>query len=283
MNPIEGLCDALLKRFRDIATEIDAPADEAGLWQLDVRPGGGSPWIVVEWRPDLGFGVSTPGADDYGTKPDEIYANSKAAYDRVSQLILSGRRTEPPAVVRLAELRRSRELSQAEVAGRAGIKQAAIARIEGRGDILLSTLGRVVSAMGGRLSIRVEFPDGTARELTGLVLPPLVESGEEQEAASRPAPSPAGPAPARPRTAGRGAKTSAHVPDPHGAERTGGPEAKRVPGEPPAKDRGKPASKRVRESTGRKASKQATRTANRVSERRGCEGIDFGERMPKGE
>ena len=140
MNPIEGLRDALVKRFRDIATEIDPPADEAGLWQLDVRPGGGSPWVVVEWRPDLGFGVSTPGADDYGTKPDEIYANPKAAYDRVSQLILSGGRTEPPAAVRLAELRRLRRLSQAEVAGRAGIKQAAMARIEGRGDILLSTL-----------------------------------------------------------------------------------------------------------------------------------------------
>jgi hypothetical protein len=45
-----------------------------------VRPGGGLPWIVVEWSPVLGFGVSTPGADDYGTKPDELYVNTKAAY-----------------------------------------------------------------------------------------------------------------------------------------------------------------------------------------------------------
>ena len=64
MNPIEGLRDDLLKRFPGLATEIDPPADGAGLWHLDVRPGGGSPWIVVEWRPDLGFGVSTPGADE---------------------------------------------------------------------------------------------------------------------------------------------------------------------------------------------------------------------------
>ncbi len=253
MNPIEGLRDALVKRFPEIATEIDAPADEAGLWQLDVRPGGESPWVVVEWKPDLGFGVSTPGADDYGTKPDEIYTNAKAAYDRVAQLILSGRRTEPPAAVRLAELRRSRKLSQGEVAGRAGIKQAAIARIEGRGDILLSTLGRVVAAMGGRLSIRVEFPDGTARELTGLVPPAPVRSGEEQHVASRPAPSPAESAPARARTTGRGAKASVHVSEPHGAERTVGPVAKDAPGEPPAKDRGKSASKRLRQSSGGRA------------------------------
>src|SRR4051812_41368420 len=168
MNPIETLRDDLARRFPGLATEIDPPAGGAGLWHLDVRPGGGAPWIVVEWRSDLGFGISTPGADDYGTKPDEIYLNTKAAYDRVVRLILSGGRTEPPAAVQLAELRRLRELSQAAVAGGAGIKQAAMARIEGRGDLLLSTLHRVVSAIGGRLSIRVEFPDGTARELTGL-------------------------------------------------------------------------------------------------------------------
>ena len=180
MNPIEALRDALAARFPRLATEIDAPADGAGAWQLDVRPGGGSPWIVVEWRSDVGFGVSTPDADDYGTKPDEIHPNTKAAYDRVVQLILSGGRTEQPVAVRLAELRRLRKLSQAELAGRAGIKQAAVARIEGRGDILLSTLRKVVRAMGGKLSIRVEFPDGTARELTGLAAPESPGSSEER-------------------------------------------------------------------------------------------------------
>ncbi len=165
MNSIEELRDALVKRFPDVRMEIDAPAEETGLWQLDVRPPGRTPWIVAEWKSDLGFGISTPGADDYGLKPDEVYPSVKAAYDRVVRLILSGGQTEPPEAVRLAELRQLRKLSQSEVAHRAGIKQAAIARIEGRGDILLSTLRRVVSAMGGRLSIRVEFADGTEREL----------------------------------------------------------------------------------------------------------------------
>jgi hypothetical protein len=95
MNPIEGLRDDLARRFPGLATEIDPPADGAGLWHLDLRPGGGSPWIVVQWRSDLGFGVSTPGADDYGTKPDEIYPNARAAYDRVVRLLLSGGRSRP--------------------------------------------------------------------------------------------------------------------------------------------------------------------------------------------
>jgi hypothetical protein len=185
MNPIERLRDDLARRFPNIMTEIDPPADAAGLWQLDVRSGGGSPWIVIEWKPDLGFGVSTPGADDYGTRPDEVYANARAAYDRVSQLILCGGQTEPPGTVRLAELRHLRKLSQAEVAERAGIKQAAMARIEGRGDILLSTLHRVVSAMGGHLSIRAEFPDGTGRELSGLVLGLPAGPGRDKEGSVR--------------------------------------------------------------------------------------------------
>ena len=131
MNPIERLRDDLTRRFPDIAIEVDPPADAAGLWLLDVRPGGGAPWIVVEWKPELGVGISTPGAADYGTKPDEVYPNASAAYGRVIQIILSGGATEPPAAVRLAELRRWRKLSAAEVAGRAGIKQSAIGEDRG--------------------------------------------------------------------------------------------------------------------------------------------------------
>ncbi len=259
MNPIEELRGALARRFPGIATEIDAPAHEAGLWQLDVRPGGGSPWIVIEWRPDLGFGVSTPGADDYGTKPDEIYSNPKAAYDRVAQLVLSGGRTEPPAAVRLAELRQLRRLSQAEVAERAGIKQAAIARIEGRGDILLSTLHRVVSAMGGRLSIRAEFPDGTGRELTGLVPPPPVEPGEEMVVASWHALPPVRTPIGRVVEERQGEKASVHVAPRHGAGLTVGPEAKGMPDDSPARDRGKSAGGKARKLTGRKAHEKAAK------------------------
>ena len=87
MNPIERLRDDLLKKFPLMDAQIDAPAEATGLWQLDLRPGGASPWIVVEWKPDLGFGVSTPREDDYGTKPDDLYPNATAAYSRAVELI----------------------------------------------------------------------------------------------------------------------------------------------------------------------------------------------------
>jgi transcriptional regulator with XRE-family HTH domain len=246
MNQIERLRDELAKRFPGLAAEVDPPADAAGTWQLDVRPGGESPWIVVEWRPDLGFGVSTPGADDYGTKPDELYTNTRAAYDRVVQLILSDGMTEPPTAVQLAELRRLRKLSQTEVAGRAGIKQAAMARIEGRDDILLSTLRRVVSAMGGRLSIRVEFPDGTGRELIGLASPPSAEPGEALSGTSRSAPAPAKSRSERTIRAGQDTKElirerTAGDPGPIGES-----EPRPADVKPPVKRRGKTSTKEAR-------------------------------------
>jgi DNA-binding Xre family transcriptional regulator len=183
LNPLERLRDELAARFPGLAMEVDVPADEQkGTWHLDIRPSGDAPLIVVEWRSDRGFGVSTPGPDDYGVGVDEVYPNTKAAYNRVVELVLSGGRTEPPTAVRLAELRQLRGLTQGEVAGRAGIKQAAVARIEGRDDILLSTLDRIVSAMGATLSIRARFPDGTERELHGLTGP--AEHAGPAEAAS---------------------------------------------------------------------------------------------------
>jgi transcriptional regulator with XRE-family HTH domain len=255
MNPIEKLRNDLVKRFPGINAELDAPADLAGLWQLDVRPGGDSTWLVVEWKPQLGFGVSTAEADDYGTKPDELYPNAKAAYDRVVQIILSGGHTDPPAAVRLAELRQVRKLSQAEVAGRAGIKQAAIARIEGRDDILLSTLYRIVSAMGGRLSIRAEFPDGTGRELTGLVSQPSDGPVQEMEVRRQPALAPTKSTSVHVRAVGLGPKGSVRRPKPGGAELNVGPADMGKLGERPSKDRGTSPSEGARKKATGKAQK----------------------------
>jgi DNA-binding Xre family transcriptional regulator len=165
MNQIERLRDDLAKRFPGVETELDAPADDRGSWFLDVRRSGGASPVVIEWRPDRGFGVSTPDGSDYGCGPDEVYPNARAAFDRVVRLVLSGGRTEPPKAVRLAELRQIRGLSQEEVAARAGVGQANLSRIEGRDDIRVSTLARIVAALGASLSIRARFPDGAEQEL----------------------------------------------------------------------------------------------------------------------
>ncbi len=167
MNQIERLRDDLTRQFRDIETEIDAPDEAGDPWFLDIRrAGNGAPIIVVEWRPDRGFGVSTPRDDEYGAGPDETYPNARTALDRVVGLIVSGGETSPPVAVRLAELRQARGLSQEQLAERSGVHQASISRLESRDDILISTLRKIVNAMGATLSIRALFPDGSHREIS---------------------------------------------------------------------------------------------------------------------
>lgn len=52
-------------------------------------------------------------------------------------------------VTRLAEHRRSRGLSQTEIAARMGTSQSAVARLEaGHGDVRMSTLQRYTHALG---------------------------------------------------------------------------------------------------------------------------------------
>ncbi len=59
----------------------------------------------------------------------------------------------------LRELRDARRRSQVEIAHKLGIKQAAVSKLERRADMYLSTLRRLVEAMGGSLEIIARFPD----------------------------------------------------------------------------------------------------------------------------
>ncbi len=84
---------------------------------------------------------------------------------RIVHLIETGGETVPPLAVRLAELRQIRGLSQAELAERAGMKQANLSRFENHEDSKISTLEKVVTALGATLSITARFPDGSSWEL----------------------------------------------------------------------------------------------------------------------
>ena len=76
----------------------------------------------------------------------------QAAKERAEQEILE---------MRLSMLREQLELSQVEMAQRLGISQPSIANLEKRGqEIKLSSLKRYVEAMGGKLTLDVQLPDG---------------------------------------------------------------------------------------------------------------------------
>ncbi|MGL5798627.1 MAG: helix-turn-helix domain-containing protein [Plesiomonas sp.] len=63
--------------------------------------------------------------------------------------------------MRLSMLREQLKLSQVEMAQRLGISQPSVANLEKRGqEIKLSSLKRYVEAMGGKLTLDVQLPDG---------------------------------------------------------------------------------------------------------------------------
>jgi DNA-binding XRE family transcriptional regulator len=58
----------------------------------------------------------------------------------------------------LAELRKHAQLTQVQVAEALGIKQSTLSQMESQDDMQVSTLDRLVRALGGKLDITVEMP-----------------------------------------------------------------------------------------------------------------------------
>lgn len=63
----------------------------------------------------------------------------------------------------LHELRQARGLSQKMMAEALHIQQPAVAKIEKRTDMYLSTLRSHIQAMGGELEIVARFPEGSVK------------------------------------------------------------------------------------------------------------------------
>jgi transcriptional regulator with XRE-family HTH domain len=59
----------------------------------------------------------------------------------------------------LAQLRAARQLSQAALGEILHVEQPAVAKLEKRTDMYVSTLRRFIEAMGGELEIVARFPD----------------------------------------------------------------------------------------------------------------------------
>ncbi|OOH89020.1 transcriptional regulator [Pasteurellaceae bacterium 15-036681] len=63
----------------------------------------------------------------------------------------------------LQELRQARGLSQKEMAERLNVQQPAIARLEKRTDMYISTLRNHIEAMGGQLEVIARFSDSSVK------------------------------------------------------------------------------------------------------------------------
>jgi DNA-binding Xre family transcriptional regulator len=83
---------------------------------------------------------------------------SKATRDRAAV-----RTKELLAELPMAELRQLAGMSQRELAKVLGIKQPSLSKLENQSDIQVSTLQRIVEALGGKLDVVARFPKGKVR------------------------------------------------------------------------------------------------------------------------
>ena len=86
--------------------------------------------------------------------------------------IATRRTRELLAEMVLSEIREALGKTQSQMAKAAGMKQPSWAKLEGQSDMMISTLHKVMNAMGGELEITVRFPQGRVR-LKQFGLPPV--------------------------------------------------------------------------------------------------------------
>jgi DNA-binding XRE family transcriptional regulator len=63
----------------------------------------------------------------------------------------------------LAEIRKHVGLTQEELAATLGIRQPSLSKLEGQDDMQISTLRRLIEALGGQLEIIAHLPRGDIR------------------------------------------------------------------------------------------------------------------------
>ena len=69
----------------------------------------------------------------------------------------------------LQDLRKAREFTQIRMAELLNMRQENVSRLERRADLLVSTLQSYIAAMGGELSLVVEFKDRPPVKIAGLM------------------------------------------------------------------------------------------------------------------
>ena len=163
METFHGKQPAAVRQFLE-ALEVMHPAlhlrcekggEKKGDWWIDVGHARGH--FTVHWLPGSGFALHE-GSEEaaFGELPQESYADTAMLLRRVAQLVDESR----VGIAGLRELRELLDLSQAELASRLGVQQAAVSKVERRQDLHLDTLSAIITALGGTLEMKAKFPGG---------------------------------------------------------------------------------------------------------------------------
>jgi transcriptional regulator with XRE-family HTH domain len=88
------------------------------------------------------------------------YNELRATMNPQSRRRAEERAREMMAEMLLGELRRLSGMTQSQLAAALGIKQPTLSQLESQGDMQISTLQRIVTALGGELEIVAKMPNG---------------------------------------------------------------------------------------------------------------------------
>lgn len=170
MNNFEHLVaelELLAAEDSDVVLEICEPLRPDGVWEVSLNAANGYA-VVAEWKRHRGFGLVAASEFEPFGGVDEIYPTWRLAADRMIALWKARAETGRDRPMPVAELRKLRGQLQKDVAARMGITQGGLAQIEAsasEGKVQVDTLAKLLAAMGGRLVISAEFPDGTERKV----------------------------------------------------------------------------------------------------------------------
>ena len=89
------------------------------------------------------------------------FAQLRADMSPVSQARANKKATVLRAEMPLHDIREAMRLSQVQLGESLGVEQPAIAKMERRADMYVSTVRRFIEAMGGELHITATFPQGS--------------------------------------------------------------------------------------------------------------------------
>ena len=91
---------------------------------------------------------------------DELVKRTTSKKTRAKAAI---RTQELLAELLLSEVRKLAGKSQQQVAHALGIKQPSLSKLEKQSDMQISTLRKIVKALGGELEVLAKFPKGTVK------------------------------------------------------------------------------------------------------------------------
>ncbi len=87
----------------------------------------------------------------------------KRTTTKKTQAKAAGRAHELLGELLLSEVRKLTGKSQQQVADAIGIKQPSLSKLEKQADMQISTLQKIVTALGGELEVLAKFPRGTVK------------------------------------------------------------------------------------------------------------------------